>query len=187
MGIYFDHGVEYHVRTRKTDTRPAANLTLVTTAQSDGRLEASRYYAARKDAWFVVKNPRCDRITADDFDVELSSREERTLQQFLDKYGDAVEDHGWYDVVTMSTTYDHPGHSTASSSPRLEYCAELSDGKLITVVEHRDRFGNFLEPGFVEPGDVDLQPGLRLTGEQLALLESVLRVHDVVRHGWYNR
>lgn len=100
MGIYTNHGVEYYVR-----TDDGKYTVIVPVARSDARLEASRYYAARKASWFGPDacTFRCTPI--DDCDISLTSQEEEKLQQVLLELGERVVHHGWYDVVTIGTTY----------------------------------------------------------------------------------
>jgi hypothetical protein len=101
MGVYADHGVEYHV-TRKGSH---AHIAIAPMARTDDRLLESKYYKARKGTWFdgVYRGSFTRKIEDADFDVQLTEAEQAWLDELLSA-GDVVE-HGWYEVNVLSSTH----------------------------------------------------------------------------------
>ena len=96
MGIYPDHGVEYLVYTSDN-----SKIVVASTRATDARLEKSDYYLSRKDQWFNSQGEFSKKITNPDF--ELTEKEQVQLDLLLAQ--GLVAEHGWYEVLTISTSY----------------------------------------------------------------------------------
>jgi len=104
MGIYPDHGLEYHVVLKNNMHLIVANIKDI-----DNRLEKSEFYKKRKDKWFMINNNICKLLSIidlHDLDIELNENEKNKLNEYLNKYGEEVDDHGWYDVCKIYDTYE---------------------------------------------------------------------------------
>lgn len=103
MGLYANHGVEYHVvYIGKIDVIAAMKDT-------DARLLASKYYQKHKSTWLVhetmyMKGSFVIAIDDPDFDVGLTEEEKTVLERALTEKEGLVECHGWYEVNTITSS-----------------------------------------------------------------------------------
>ena len=96
MGIYFDHGIEYHVVQSS-----GRHVCIANTQQTDARLLASKFYERHKDSWFKNTGSQCVKIDQSEIvDIDLTKDEQDVLTTTSDNIM-----HGWYDVITFSDTY----------------------------------------------------------------------------------
>ena len=73
MGIYPDHGVEYHVLLKNGRKHSVAS-----TKDTDDRLIKSKYLEKRHDEWMSLCHSRCIPLKdVDDLDVELTIAEKQ--------------------------------------------------------------------------------------------------------------
>jgi hypothetical protein len=98
MGLYPDHGVEYHLVLKN-----GKHVTIIGTHATDDRLLISEYYKKHKASWFDDLFARCDLIT-EDIDILMTSSEKLTLDTFINLHGNNVQSHGWYDVMTIGSS-----------------------------------------------------------------------------------
>jgi hypothetical protein len=163
MGIYSDHGIEYHV------VRGGRRVCIASTRQTDARLLASDYYARRKDSWFSRHVTWCVKIDETDLDVALTAGERTLLDATLQTSNEKKEEnttHGWYDVQTLTDTYSSSYYSYGgNSTPR--YVVTLKNGSKLKVCD--------------EAAD-----GKTISAHDADVLDSMLRVHgdNVASHGW---
>ena len=166
MGIYFDHGLEYHV------VLGGKHVCIASTRQTDARLLASKYYADRKASWFAdCFVARCVKIEDADVDIMLTESERAKLDLHVVNVANVANVvNGWYDVVTVTDTY---GPMIATTTTTTGYVMKLKDGSTLKVFDECESKCESKEE--------------RVVSERNAgLLESMLRVHgdDVVSHGW---
>ncbi len=98
MGLYPDHGVEYHIYTRNN-----SKIVVASTRDTDSRLQVSNYYLSRKDQWFKYEGEYIKKIEAQDFDIKLTEKEKERFELLLKQ--EDVTDHGWYEVFKIQTSY----------------------------------------------------------------------------------
>ena len=102
MGLYPNHGVEYHVVLSDGKTR----IVVARTKETDDRLCASKYYKAREESW-LTGEINCKQfvrpINDDEFDVLLTDDEQQKLKNILDN--NTVETHGWFETNVISCSY----------------------------------------------------------------------------------
>ena len=100
MGVYANHGVEYAVK--RTD---GARVVIAALKDTNARLFASRFFAARMDQWLspetLYNGSFWRQIRGDDFDVALTAEEQEHLLSVLAQCDDQVAEHGWYEVNVM--------------------------------------------------------------------------------------
>lgn len=105
MGMYADHGVEYHIIYK--DGRK--NI-IASTHATDKRLLQSHYFNVRKHDWLSADamyghGSYSKKILDPDFDVELTNEEKCHLDMAIQQNPNTIQEHGWYDVNTISYTY----------------------------------------------------------------------------------
>ena len=72
----------------------------LSTNQTDERLKQCEYYISRKSNWFKeVENKRSEKL--DNNVLQMIELEKANLDKILEKIGDQVLDHGWYDICTI--------------------------------------------------------------------------------------
>lgn len=98
MGMYPDHGIEYHII-----LKDGQHIVVLCSREVDDRLIASEYYKKRRESWFEDMWSRCDPIT-EDVDIQMSDQEKNKLEKLLNEYGSGVSSHGWYDVMTICSS-----------------------------------------------------------------------------------
>jgi hypothetical protein len=100
MGIYAAHGVEYHIV-----LLDGTHKVVLSQDMTDDRLIQSKYFRERKDVWFndVYKKEWC--VLLGHEVISMTREEVGLLQQELAKYKGIVDNHGWYNVNAMSSTY----------------------------------------------------------------------------------
>lgn len=99
MGIYYDHGVEYHICRENKE-----HIVLVDIKGLDHRLRESKWFQSKSKDWFINKSYDKLLILDVDFDIKLNQMELGNLETYLTMYPSAT--HGWYDVNKMYTTYN---------------------------------------------------------------------------------
>jgi hypothetical protein len=104
MGVYADHGVEYHVV-----CRDGRRIVVASTRDTNVRLTQSAYYNARKDTWLSVdtmygKGSYMNKIIDPYFDVDLTYQELLSLDMIIQQHHDIVLEHGWYEVNTVTSS-----------------------------------------------------------------------------------
>ena len=102
MGIYYDHGIEYHVNTIDSNGC-IKNFVIVSTKDSDVRLLNSDYFKNNINTWFTKYSEYKCKIHNDI--IKLTPKEEEYLQYVLEKNSNSIIDHGFYEIITISTTY----------------------------------------------------------------------------------
>ena len=106
MGMYANHGVEYHVNYKSGKVKIIAPI-----HATDERLIGSMFFEKQKDEWLsgdvmYGRGSFMVRITDPEFDIELTDGERTALSKVLgEDTGDEVVEHGWYDVNYIHTTY----------------------------------------------------------------------------------
>ena len=156
MGIYPDHGVEYHVILKDNTKYAIAN-----TKATDDRLLKSKYLEKRYDKWMTLCQSQCIPLQdLDEFDVELEDIEKIKLEKILNEK--EVLTHGWYDVCSIHDTYGEP-YFYGTNNDLSGYYVILKDGTKIKV-ENKEI----------------------LNEKDILVLNSILNVYDdkVVSHGW---
>jgi hypothetical protein len=160
MGIYPDHGIEYHVVLKNSK-----RFIIVDTKATDDRLVKSKFFKDREGEWFMVNRSICVKIE-DELDVELTEKEKEKLQKCLDKYGEEVDRYGWYDVCNIYDTY---GPNYGNACKNVGYFVILKNGKKMNVT-------------------TDVKSNDSLSDHDNCVLKSILNVYDdqVESHGWYD-
>jgi len=159
MGIYPDHGIEYHIVLKDQKRFVIAN-----TKATDDRLRKSKYLDKRYEKWFDLCRTQCIPLKdVEDLDVELDDQEKERLQDLLNINKANVLTYGWYDVCSIYDTYGDP---TSVSTSTSGYYVILKDGKRVRVGSNK------------ELGDRDQW-----------ILNSILNVYgnDVDSHGFYDK
>ena len=119
MGIYNNRGLEYRIQLfghipigslagtaclpkfdEKTNT-----LTFLTREQTDDRLILSNYYLKQKDTYLSKFDAEALPLSKSELDIDLTAEERTHLEIILKLLSSVIQDHGWYDVTTVSTTY----------------------------------------------------------------------------------
>ena len=110
--ITIDHGIEYRVMFDKSfDIYPVLSkyislfkkqvswndndgiIIIANTKNTDKRLLASDYYKQNEERWFKTVSPtRINDI------FSLTESEQEYLDFILKEFGEAITDHGWYEV-----------------------------------------------------------------------------------------
>ena len=105
MGVYYDRVLQYEVVIDDSVTHVIASGTEV-----DNRLAKSKWLHAQGGvvAWtdckkFGGRTGKKLVTVTDDFDIELTPRELTRLRDLEQRYN--VTDKGWWDIVTLTTTY----------------------------------------------------------------------------------
>jgi hypothetical protein len=158
MGIYPDHGVEYHIVLKNNKRYVIAG-----TKSTDDRLLKSNYLATRYDNWMNLCRSQCIPLQdLHEFDVELEEIEKQKLEKLLNEHDKDVLTHGWYDVCSVWDTYGDPP-CCGDNSKVSGYYATLQNGNEIKV-------------GSKET----------LDESDTLILNGILNVYDnqVVSHGW---
>jgi hypothetical protein len=125
MGIYPNHGVEYHLILKNNKRYIIANTT-----ETDNRLVKSKYYEDRKEKWFEKMYQYCTPLIEDGFDIQLTEDELKRLHDLLDKHKNEIDIHGWYDVCTITDTY---GSFTCSYHTKNGYYVILKNKQKIWI------------------------------------------------------
>ena len=126
MGIYPDHGIEYHIV-----LKDQKRYVIAGTKATDDRLRQSKYLEARYDKWMTLCQTQCIPLQdVDELDVELEDREKESLDKLLKIHDTNVLTHGWYDVCTIYDTYGDP---TPIFNNKSGYYVILKDGKRVKV------------------------------------------------------
>lgn len=99
MGIYPDHGLEYHLVLR--DER---HIVVICSKETDDRLVESEYYKSRKGSWFQDLSTRC-KLIEESVDIQLTDAEKAKLDMMMKSHGENIVSHGWHDVLSIS--YSH--------------------------------------------------------------------------------
>ena len=128
MGIYPDHGVEYHVVFKNNTKYVIAN-----TKTTDDRLLKSKYLEKRYDKWMNLCQSQCIPLqNADELDIELEDIEKQRLDKILNENKNEVLTHGWYDVCSIWDTYGD-SYFYGTNNDLSAYYVVLKDGKKIKV------------------------------------------------------
>lgn len=114
MVMLWDHGVQYEVHfdpsfnmyqalsecilkfQKVLQWDPKGTIVIVNTRASDQRLVKTRHYMENKHVWDASCAQWKQRWTEDE--IELFPAEKEYLDCVLDKLGDAVTEHGWFEV-----------------------------------------------------------------------------------------
>lgn len=128
MGIYPDHGIEYHIVLKDQKRYVIAN-----TKATDDRLRKSKYLEARYDKWFNLCQSQCIPLKdVNELDVELEKQERERLEELLRKHDGDVLVHGWYDVCSIYDTYGDITH-ISNNNNKSGYFVILKDGRRVRV------------------------------------------------------
>ena len=103
MGVYTDHGIEYHVV-----CKDGKRFIVASTHDTDTRLLESKFYKVREGTWtsddMYRRGSYMNKIVAKNFDIELTQHEWASLEKVIGQYHDVILEHGWYEVNSVSTT-----------------------------------------------------------------------------------
>lgn len=100
MGIYYDRGVHYVVI-----LKDGSRVTVLGSRHTDARLERSPYYLDRRSTWFAdsrVGLPAYVKLNSEP--ISTTAEEEAAIEKALKDHCAVLEDHGWYDVLSTSST-----------------------------------------------------------------------------------
>ena len=116
MGIYTDHGIEYHIvitSNSSPELKEKYNIVndriiFLSTKHTNKRLENSNYYLSRKDTWDSYKIEQFIPIDGNSIDINLTEFE---IDILTDLVTDLRKDgltftYGWYEVANSSSTLD---------------------------------------------------------------------------------
>ncbi len=95
MGVYFFHGIEYHIELVNGTT-----YIFLHQKDTDDRLEASEYYKARQEGWLSEHRPFVRPLETDEF--KLSETEVVRLDALLETLD--YKTHGWKEVNSIDCT-----------------------------------------------------------------------------------
>jgi hypothetical protein len=165
MGIYPDHGIEYHV-VLKNNKR----FIIASTKATDDRLVKSKFFKDRESEWFAINHSMCVKMEdkdVDELDVELTEKEKEKLQSCLEKAGEDLDRHGWYDVCSIYDTYGP--NCYGNTCEKIGYFVILKNGKRVNVT-------------------TDVKSRELLNEHDNNILKGILNVYDdqVESHGWYD-
>lgn len=107
MVVFRVRGIELHV-VLKTGN----HIVLLNQTATDDRLLQSRWFAEQRKTWFDNLYQKSDLSTLIDVEdvIELTSEEDQVLQTELNKHLDNVDNYGWYDVISFSSTPSRMGY-----------------------------------------------------------------------------
>lgn len=98
MGVYAEHGLEYHLVLRDT----GKHVVVIKQSETNERLVESKLFNA--DDWFSDIYKRCWCVPVSTDMIELSREEGVLLDAAFKEHTGNIASHGWYDVNTTTTT-----------------------------------------------------------------------------------
>ena len=156
MGIYPDHGIEYHVILKNNKRIVIAGI-----KDTDERLRVSKYLDARYEKWMDLCQSRCMPLKdAHELDVELTSDEKDKLAKVLETTEYIT--HGWQDVCNLHDTYGDP----------VQYYDSKETSGYYVILRNQKK--------------IKVSANANLTDQDLGILKSIQQVYenDIERHGW---
>jgi hypothetical protein len=79
--------------------RDNKTIKIITTNETDTRLLNSMYYLERKENWFRCSHTLFEKL--DEEPIQMTELENNMIAKIIEKLGNDIVDHGWFDIATM--------------------------------------------------------------------------------------
>jgi hypothetical protein len=111
MGLYYCRGVEYIIILKNK-----AEIIILNSCKTDERLLKTKYYKNLENTWFdnsykynwcvPIATSTRDKIEPINFEIILTDEEKQLIKEKLVEFNNDMEEHGWYDTNSISSTYE---------------------------------------------------------------------------------